>query len=233
MNRGTGWYRLVRSFVRDIVLNLMGRMRVIGRENEPGEGAVIVAPVHMSLLDPPVVACAMRRAITFMAKEELFRTPLGPIIRSLGAFPVKRGIGDMEAIRTAIKLLQEGKAVLMFPEGTRGDGVTLGPLTPGVAMLAKKTGAKVFPIGLVGMEKVWPKSQRLPKRARMTVIFGKSFTYEEVCGEASDKGARQRFNEELVRRLLELNEAGGMPLKTASTAKTPEGSPDRESTNAP
>lgn len=226
MNRGTLWYRMVRCFVRNIVLNILGGVRVIGREHEPFEGPVIVAPVHMSYLDPPVVACAMQRAITFMAKEELFVSVLAPLIKSLGAFKVKRGAGDTEAIRIAIKLLQEGRAVLMFPEGTRGYGETLGPMTPGVAMLAKKTGAKVFPVGLVGLHKVWPKGQKKLRRAKMTVVFGAPFTYADVCGSEGDKNSRQRFNDELEKRLVELCHQGGLPVKSAPQTMPQEVSAD-------
>ncbi len=215
MNRGTGWYRFIRGFVKHVILRLLGGMRTLNSSREPAEGALIVAPVHLSFIDPPLVGCAMRRAITFMAKEELFRPfLLGPLIRSLGAFPVRRGAGDTEAIRLAIKLLQEGRAVLMFPEGTRGDGKTLGALTPGIAMLAKRTGARVLPLGLVGTEKVLPRGASKPRRSPMTVVFGETFTYAEVCGGEGDKNARNKFNEELERRLLALSAEGGLALKT-------------------
>ncbi|MBL8059481.1 MAG: 1-acyl-sn-glycerol-3-phosphate acyltransferase [Chthonomonas sp.] len=216
MNSGSLWYRAVRWFVRSVVLNILGPVRVMNEENEPLVGPVIVAPIHLSYLDPPLVACCMRRAITFMAKEELFKPGLGALIRSLGAFPVQRGAGDTEAIRIALKLLEEGRAVLLFPEGTRGDGVKMGKLTAGVAMLARRTGARVFPIGIRGCEKVWPRHQKWPRRSPITVVFGAPMTYAEVVADPKDKEGRERFNAELERRLLALNEEAGLPLKTAS-----------------
>lgn len=216
MNPGSLWYRAVRWFVRSTVLNILGPVRVVDKPNEPLEGPVIVAPVHMSYLDPPLVACCMRRAITFMAKEELFKPGLGALIRSLGAFPVQRGSGDTEAIRIALKLLDEGRAVLLFPEGTRGDGHSMGAMTAGVAMLARRTGAKVFPIGIRGTERVWPRSQKWPKRAPITVVFGEPLSYADVVPDHKDKEGREKFNAVLAQRLHSLNEKAGLPLKTAS-----------------
>lgn len=212
MNRGSLWYRVVRSFVRSVVLNILGPVRILNRQREPMDGPVIVAPVHMSYLDPPLVACCMKRAITFMAKEELFKPGLGALIRSLGAFPVQRGAGDTEAIRLALKLLGDGRAVLLFPEGTRGNGVTMGPMTAGVAMLARRTGAKVYPVGINGTNKVWPRHQKWPRRHRVVVTFGEPFTYSEVVPDAKDKNGRERFNEELASRLLTLTNEAGLPL---------------------
>lgn len=229
MNKGTAWYRLVRAFCRAVVFRGLGGTRVIQRQNEPLDGALIVAPVHFSFLDPPVVACSLQRAITFMAKEELFKPFLfGPLIRSLGAFPVRRGAGDSEAIRLAIKLLEEGRAVLMFPEGTRGKGDCMGPMTPGVAMLAKRTGARVLPVGIFGTQIVLPKGQSKPRPHRMTVALGESFTWAEICGDSGDKHARELFNEELRKRLLAACAAAGQVFKNDRDTSDPESSPDPE-----
>jgi 1-acyl-sn-glycerol-3-phosphate acyltransferase len=222
MNRGTAWYRFIRAAVRTLVFGILGGIKRVHPEREPQDQALIVAPLHFSFLDPPLVACAMRRAITFMAKEELFKPFLiGPLIRSLGAFPVRRGAGDSEAIKIALRLLNEGRAVLVFPEGTRGNGEQMGTLTPGVAMLAKRTGARVLPVGIVGTHEVLPKGRSKPKRAPMTVVFGESFTYAEICGEANDKDARGRFNDELQRRLVEAAAVGGLALRTAPGKSNP------------
>ncbi len=215
MNRGTAWYRFIRAVARMFVFGPLGGIQIVHPAREPQQDALIVAPLHLSYLDPPLVACAMRRAITFMAKEELFKPLLiGSFIRSVGSFPVRRGAGDSEAIKIALRLLNEGRAVLIFPEGTRGDGVTMGALTPGAAMLAKRTGARVLPVGIAGTQTVLPKGRSKPKRARMTVVFGEPFTYADVCGEATAKEARVKFNEELQRRLLAAAAEGGLVLKT-------------------
>ncbi len=213
-SRGGPWYRFIRWVAREIAFRSLGGIRVIGRELVPMEGPLLVAPVHFSYLDPPIVACAMDRALSFMAKEDLFRPWwLGPLIRSLGSFPVRRGENDTEAIRLAIHLLKEGRAVLLFPEGTRGFGEKMGGITPGIAMLAKRSGAKVLPVGIVGTERVWPKGSKKLRRSPMTVVIGRPFTYDAVATNESDRENRVLFSRELARRIAELCERGGLPIK--------------------
>ena len=148
-----------------------------------------------------------------MAKEELFRHKLfGRFIGSVGAFPVKRGEGDTEAIRVAIAALQSGEAMLIFPEGQRGDGEHLQPINRGVAMLAKRTGAKIVPAGVVGTHIAWPRGSKL-KRHRITVAYGKPFTYEECAKGANERENRELFAAELQNRIAKLCEENGLKLK--------------------
>ena len=96
------------------------RMRVIGIENVPHEGPLIVACNHVSYVDPVALGVALPRRVWYMAKAELFHIPvLGPTIAALGAYPVDRGKGDVAAIRGSVRVLKEGKAIGIFPEGTR------------------------------------------------------------------------------------------------------------------
>jgi len=179
----------------------------------PRNGPLIVAPLHVSHLDPPAVACGTNRRLSFMAKEELFDHWLfGRFIRSVGAFPIKRGDGDMEAVRLAIKIIEGGGALLIFPEGTRGDGKHMQPVNRGVTMLAKRTGAKVVPVGVVGTHVAWPKGQKKIKRSRIRVIYGEPFTYAEVSTGASDKENREIFARELRARIAKLCADNGLTL---------------------
>lgn len=211
------WYRFVRWSVRHIVLRaLSGGLRVIGKENVPNEGPVILAPNHVSFFDPPVVSCASPRVVCFLAKEELFKPPVfGPLIRSLNAFPVKRGHGDTSAIRTALEKLKGGECLIMFPEGTRGDGKTLLPMQSGVAMLAKKSGACVVPVGVYGTHRMLPKGRSLPKFSRLTVVFGTPIHYDQ---SKEDKLARTEFNEALAKQLVEVCRKAGLDVKAAPEA---------------
>lgn len=214
------WYKFVRFTVRTLLFKIgLGGLRTIDEHNVPDQGPVIVAPVHFSYLDPPVVSCGMRRRITFMAKEELFRHRIfGALIRSLGAFPVKRGEGDTEAIRLTMRLLEEGNAVLMFPEGTRGDGIALGQISRGVSMIAKRTGAKVVPIGINGTQVALPKNAKKLRRQATTLVFGKPFTYADVADGLSEREARERFAVELEARLIEATHRAGLDLKTSANS---------------
>lgn len=208
----TAWYWSVRNLVRTLFFVGGGGFRVLGAERVPLEGAVIVAPVHVSTLDPPAVACGLPRMLAFMAKAELFRVPVfGPLIRSLGAFPVRRGEGDTEAIRMTLKLLGEGRAVLVFPEGTRGDGQRMLPVNRGVAMLAKRSGAMVLPVGLAGTAKRLPRGGSFPRFGRVTVCFGEPFRYSEVAGTGKEQ--ERAFGAELQSRLLIACREAGFPVE--------------------
>lgn len=143
------FYRFARLICR-LVLLLLRRWKVEGAENLPSAGGVLVVSNHTSYWDPVVVGCALKRPVHFMAKADLFKIPLlGPIIRALGAFPVQRGSADRQAIRRALELLEEGKVVGIFPEGTRSKtGMLLDPHR-GAAMLALRAKVPVLPVALL------------------------------------------------------------------------------------
>lgn len=220
--------------MRWIVFPLLGGLRIIGAKNIPMEGPIIFAPVHFSVLDPPLVASGSARAISFMAKVELFEPKWqGALIRSLGAFPVERGSSDSEAIRLALRLLEEGRALLLFPEGTRGDGVTLGAIGSGTIMLARRTGAAVVPVGIVGTHRILPKGAKKPGRSRMTLVYGEPFTYQDVVDRVGDKAAKAEFAAEIERRLIALTATGGLQLKTSPNSRTPSSADRPEPSTTP
>ncbi len=218
MPRGRRWYDFARHTFRIVIFVPLGGFRSIDSQKVPAEGPVILAPVHFSNFDPPAVAAGTSRRVEMMAKAALFKVPiLGPIIRSLGAFPVRKGAGgDAESVRHAIKVLQEGKALMMFPEGTRGDGKTVGESSKGLGMLAKMTKAQVVPVAIIGTNIVLPRGASRPRRARVTVRYGDPMTFEQCTANAEGKDKQTVFAGELRRRLLALCADGGLILKTSS-----------------
>jgi 1-acyl-sn-glycerol-3-phosphate acyltransferase len=110
----------------------------------------------------------------------------------------------------------------MFPEGTRGDGSTLGPMQSGVAMLAKKSGALVVPVGVYGTHKILPKGKKLPGFSRLRVAYGKPFTYADTSVSEDDKENRRLFNERLEREVVEQCRIAGLEVRTSTER---EGSP--------
>jgi len=219
----SSWYAFVLRLVRNLFFRLVtGGIRSVGEENIPKTGGVIFAPNHTSNLDPPAVACGTnKRQLAFMAKEELFKGLFGKIIASVGAFPVRRGESDTESIRKTLALLEAGRAVLVFPEGTRGDGKQLGPINRGVAMLAKRSGAQVLPIGVIGTDIVAPRGGKGLKRSRIMIAYGRPFTYEEIAKSESEKENRLIFGRELEARIIGLCAAHGMALKSAESDSPP------------
>lgn len=140
------------------------RFDVIGAEKFPKEGGILLCSNHINALDPPVVGLTAPRTVHFMAKEELFKLPvLGPILPRVNAFPVKRGMSDRDALRTALKLLKGGEVVGLFPEGTRStDGVLKKGLS-GAGFFALRGDADVMPCAIIGPYK--------PFR-RVKVVYG-------------------------------------------------------------
>ncbi|MGK7378271.1 lysophospholipid acyltransferase family protein [Planococcus sp. 1R117A] len=150
-------YAIGKSLVKTTLTPLY-RFEVIGIENFPKEGGVLLCSNHIHALDPPVVGMTAPRTVHFMAKEELFKLPiLGPILPKVNAFPVKRGMSDREALRTALKVLKSGEVVGLFPEGTRStDGVLKKGLS-GAGFFALRGNADVVPCAIIGPYKTFRK----------------------------------------------------------------------------
>jgi 1-acyl-sn-glycerol-3-phosphate acyltransferase len=198
-------YKLL-CLVLGAVFSIFFRWKVIGAENVPVTGGVIIAANHISLWDPPVVGAAIPRRIHFMAKEELFANRFfGWLISKLGAFPVKRGIADRTAIRTALTLLENGSVLGLFPEGTRSKNGILGAPEPGLAMLGVKAGVPVVPAAIIGTNKVFRDGQLLPQ---FKVIFGKPMILtRDNAGKDSLDIMSGKVMEEIGRLLTEENRA--------------------------
>lgn len=144
-----------------------------GVENVPERGAVIIAGNHPSYLDPVLVMLPVKRKIRFMAWDALFKVPvLGQLIRAFGSFPVdiRKGKGE-SAFREAVKVLDSGDALGIFPEGQRSEQGPMGELRTGVARLAIETGAAIVPVTIGGAYRAWPKWKLLPKPAKIIVRY--------------------------------------------------------------
>lgn len=127
------------------------RIKVIGKENFPKDGGVLLCTNHIDNLDPPVVGITCPRPVSFMAKEELFEAPvLKGLLPSLQAFPVKRGMSDRQAMRKALSVLKEGEVVGLFPEGTRSQDGELQKGLAGAGFFALRGNASVMPCAIIG-----------------------------------------------------------------------------------
>lgn len=161
------------------LMRLLFRLEGRGARHVPARGPVLLVANHSSFLDPPLVGGVAPRQLSFMAKAELFRVPLlGALITRLNARPVRREGADASALRTALRILQDGGVLLMFPEGTRGPEGALREPKPGAAMLAVLSGAPVVPVFIAGSGRAWPRGRTLPKPAKVVVAFGPPMVFE-------------------------------------------------------
>jgi 1-acyl-sn-glycerol-3-phosphate acyltransferase len=143
-----------------------------GTRHIPKTGPLVIASNHVSYADPVLITIPVRRPLYYMAWNRLFEVPaFGWVIRRLRAFPVEVENADPRATRGAVRLLQAGEAVLIFPEGGRTHDGRLGRFKPGAFRLACYAGAPVLPVTIVGGHEAWPPSRRLPRPGRITIIY--------------------------------------------------------------
>ncbi|MFA6582775.1 MAG: lysophospholipid acyltransferase family protein [Elusimicrobiaceae bacterium] len=177
-------------FICAAVLKTVFRLRGEGLENIPRTGALIIACNHLSEADPPAldVLVTKIRPVRFMAKVELFRVPfIGGVMKSINAIPVdrKREGGDLNALRRSVEALVSGECVAIFPEGTRAANVRLEPKS-GIGFIACKSGAQVVPAHITG-------SDRFPYPARISVKFGKPFSWSDFISENGQADKKESY----------------------------------------
>lgn len=169
---GRAFYRLTKIFIRQVLFRWF-RVSHRGAEHMATPGPLILAPVHRSNLDAPLMGGLSARPTKSLAKESLFKSaPVGWVMSALGGFPVTRGTADREALRSAQELLEAGESMIVFPEGTRQEGDTVGEVYDGAAFLAARAGARVVPIGISGTEAAMPPGARFPRRSRVAIVVG-------------------------------------------------------------
>ncbi len=178
-------YKLVALTIR-IIFRLNGGLEVIGRENIPDEAGVIIAPNHISYLDPPIIGAVLPKNGTFMARKGLFEIPVLKWMISRAAFPVDRERPRPSTIKEAIRRLKKNELLIMFPEGKRSDSGELMEAKRGIGMIAGLSKAAIVPTLIKGSDKALPVDARWIKRAKITVVFDKPIYYT-LTRERKDK----------------------------------------------
>ena len=188
------WLREVIRAILKAYVFLLYRLEVIGLENIPETGSVLICPNHVSNMDIIFIGIRMKRLVRWMSKAELWKIPLlGGIIESLGAFPVRRGKGDIGAVRTSMTLLEEKEVVGIFAEGHR---VKKWPdakykIHSGAAMLAIRTCTPVVPVGIVGAGKLF---------GRVKIVFGESYYIDASCDVDYSHAEYVEFSKDIMRK---------------------------------
>lgn len=180
-------FRFLRFLIRIIGFRYF-KLRHEGAEHIRRSDPFILAPVHRSHLDAPLIGSLTHRKVRYLGKEELFKPrPLGWLMRAVGTFPVRRGDADLDAMRAASELLNGGSAMLVFPEGTRQASDDIGEIFDGTAWLAARTRVDVVPIGVAGTSQALPSGAKFPKRTRVAIAVG-----EPLAPPARADGAKPK-----------------------------------------
>lgn len=206
-------YYLIKLLVR-IAFHIAFRLRFQGKKNIPKKEQVIYASNHRTNADPPLVGCGARGKFAFMAKEELFQKNrfFAWLIRSLGAFPVSRGKGDTAVLDTAVERLENGRSLMIFPEGTRSKDGKVHRGHSGAAVISVRSGKAIVPVGVVFGE-------NLKFRTRVTVKYGEPIFPGDYVDDLENPNPRQlvklknKYMEE-IKRLVE-----GEPEEAQSAAE--------------
>lgn len=191
---------MIRNIVRGVlrfVLLFVFRIKIVGAENVDTGAGVIIAPNHKSNWDPVMLGIAIKRKVLFLAKSELFKNKLiGSFLKSLGAFPIERGRGDIGAVKTALKVLDKGEALLIFPEGKRvkneDDDVSA---KTGVVMIASHAKVPIVPVYISGNYR-W--------MSKITVTFGTPIDILEGVEGKLSKDAMQEKADMVLKTIRSL-----------------------------
>jgi 1-acyl-sn-glycerol-3-phosphate acyltransferase len=202
------------------------RLSAVGADQVPREGRLLLAANHLSVLDPALIGSVMPRELDYLAKTELFGIPgFGALIRRLNAHPVDRTGSDSAALRLALRLLGDGRALLVFPEGTRGIEGRLQPARPGAGMLAALSGAPVVPVYIQGSGRALARGVVVPRPVRVTVTFGAPIRFARERGRTRYQDVSDEIMAAIGRLKTEVER--GRPAAAAEDTRTDHTTPGR------
>lgn len=193
---------------------IVNHVRLKGRYNVPRQGGFILATNHLSWTDIPLIAMHLHRKVVYMAKEEYFNSKMTWLVRFMGSFPVKRGEGDRQALRTAEEQLKKGNILGIFPEGTRSRSRTMAQAHAGMGMIALRTGVPVVPVAIYGSENALKKF-----RSPITISYGKPIVFKpkgkKITREDIDEATQIVMHK--IAEMLPPNIVASMPDKSHKT----------------
>jgi 1-acyl-sn-glycerol-3-phosphate acyltransferase len=170
-----GWFHYkVSQFFAWFLFIFFFSFRCFGRKRIPRKGGVIIACSHQSYLDPIIIGFSCSRPVRYFARSGLFKNRLfAAVIRSYGAFEVERGEADIGAIRKCAEFLSKGEPVLLFPEGTRTEDGEIGPLHPGLFLIARRACVPIVPAAIEGSFKAYPRGFLFPRPHPVRIFYGR------------------------------------------------------------
>lgn len=182
------------QFVMQNIFTFWFRYRARGIEKLPEGGALLLIN-HQSFLDPLFVGVGLRRPVSYLARDSLFRIPLlGWLLRNTYVIPISRESAGTESLRLSIERCKQGYLVGIFPEGTRTLDGSVGSFKPGFVAIARRCGVPVVPVGVAGAFEAYPRTAKFPSPGRIRVVFGDPVQPEEVL-QLSLRGQEASFVE--------------------------------------
>ncbi|MBI3872182.1 MAG: 1-acyl-sn-glycerol-3-phosphate acyltransferase [candidate division Zixibacteria bacterium] len=207
------WYRFILTIAR-VAYFVLWRPRYVGRQNLP-DGPFLLCPNHRSWFDPPLMALLVPREIGFLAKTELFKNcAFRWLIWSVNARPIQRGGIDRASVDHVLGILQSGRPMLVFPEGTRSRSGQMQPPRPGVGRLARLAAVPVVPVNITGSFHLG----RVPFRwGRLIVTVGEPMSAQEALSYADDKSGYRALSQRIMRRICDLSDDPGRDWASSQT----------------
>jgi 1-acyl-sn-glycerol-3-phosphate acyltransferase len=170
--KATPTWKFLQGICR-VTTTLMFDLKVYGLHNVPPEGGLLLVSNHQSYLDPVLLGVRLRRPLSYLAKSQLFKNPaFAWLIRSLGAFPVKQGAGDVGAMKETIARLQAGDALNIYPEGSRTENGKMLPMEKGIGLVVRKAKVPVVPVVIDGSFRAWPRGRTMFRSSPIRVMYG-------------------------------------------------------------
>jgi 1-acyl-sn-glycerol-3-phosphate acyltransferase len=195
-------YHVVRTAVT-LFARLFWRLEIVGKEHVPRTGPFILAPVHRSNVDTPLVATVTKRRLRYMGKDAMWKYGWSAwFFTSMGGFPVHRGTADREAMRLCAEVLAGGEPLVMFPEGTRQSGPLVTEVLDGVAFVALRNGTTIVPVGIGGSERAMPAGARMIRPVKLTMVIGEPIVVQRP--EAGKRVARSAIHDLTEQLTVEL-----------------------------
>jgi 1-acyl-sn-glycerol-3-phosphate acyltransferase len=185
---------------------LLFRYRVEGRKHIPARGGVLIAANHASYLDIPFVGAGVRRRMWFLGRQDLFFPILRPILQWLGWIPIRQDRLDREGFDKAVRLIQDGKIVVIYPEGTRTPDGALRRGKPGIGVIVAETGCAVIPAHLSGTREVLPPGAMWISVHPVQLTFGPPIDFAEAAQHSSGKEFYQHVSRTVMSRIAEVGQ---------------------------
>ena len=202
MKRRRFFYGLVIFLVKTF-FKIFYRHKVYGVEHFP-EGSALIAPNHVSFFDPPCVAISCPGEIHFLARQSLFKSYFGKLIKTLNSHPVQQNATNLQVMKDICALLKKGCKVLMFPEGTRSKDNKLLEIKPGIGLLLSKSESTILPTYVHGTFDIWKRGKKFPKLwGKTAVVFGTPICWDDYS-DMDKKEAQQLIANHLTNALNSL-----------------------------